>query len=43
MAEKIGLVLSGGGVKSMAHIGLIEVLLENGIVPNIISAPVLAL
>lgn len=37
MNEKIGLVLSGGGVKAMAHIGLIEVLLENNIVPNIIS------
>jgi len=37
MNEKIGLVLSGGSVKALAHIGLIEVLLENGIVPNVIS------
>jgi NTE family protein len=37
MDEKIGLVLSGGGVKAIAHIGLIEVLLENGIVPTIVS------
>ncbi|WP_111706798.1 patatin-like phospholipase family protein [Lutibacter citreus] len=35
--ENIGLVLSGGGVKAIAHIGLIEVLLKNNIVPNIIS------
>lgn len=35
--NNIGLVLSGGGVKAIAHVGLIEVLLENNIVPNIIS------
>ena len=28
------MVLSGGGVKAIAHIGLIEVLLENNIIPN---------
>lgn len=35
--KNIGLVLSGGGVKAIAHIGLIEVLLENNIIPNRIS------
>lgn len=35
--KNIGLVLSGGGAKAIAHIGLIEVLLENNIVPTIIS------
>ncbi len=33
----IGLVLSGGGAKAIAHVGLIEVLLENNIIPNRIS------
>lgn len=37
MDEKIGLVLSGGGVRAIAHIGLIKVLLEHGIIPNDIS------
>lgn len=37
MKEKIGLVLSGGGVRAIAHIGLIKVLLENNIVPTQIS------
>lgn len=37
MAKKIGLVLSGGGVKAIAHIGLIKVLLENNIVPTRVS------
>lgn len=30
-AEKIGLVLSGGGAKGIAHVGLIKALEENGI------------
>ncbi|KAA3634850.1 MAG: phospholipase [Bacteroidetes bacterium] len=29
--EKIGLVLSGGGVRGMAHIGIIQALEENGV------------
>ena len=37
MAKEIGLVLSGGGVRALAHIGLIKVLLENNIVPTRIS------
>ncbi|NLP57788.1 patatin-like phospholipase family protein [Lutibacter sp. B1] len=37
MESKIGLVLSGGGVKALAHVGLIQVLLENNIVPQIVS------
>ena len=35
--NNIGLVLSGGGVKAIAHVGLIEVLLEHNIVPNRVS------
>lgn len=34
MAKEIGLVLSGGGVRAIAHIGFIKVLLENNIVPT---------
>ncbi|MCY1721296.1 patatin-like phospholipase family protein [Prolixibacteraceae bacterium Z1-6] len=34
---KIGLVLSGGGAKGMAHIGVIKVLEEAGIKPDIIT------
>ena len=34
MAKEIGLVLSGGGVRAVAHIGFIKVLLENNIVPT---------
>ena len=30
-AQKVGLVLSGGGAKGMAHIGVIRALEENGI------------
>jgi NTE family protein len=33
----IGLVLSGGGVRGLAHIGTIKALEENGIAPNIVS------
>jgi NTE family protein len=35
--EKIGLVLSGGGVRGIAHIGAIKALEEYGIYPNIVS------
>ncbi|PJE80180.1 putative NTE family protein [invertebrate metagenome] len=34
----LGLTLSGGGAKCMAHIGLLQYLAENGIEPDIISA-----
>ncbi|WP_298365364.1 patatin-like phospholipase family protein [uncultured Lutibacter sp.] len=34
MAKEIGLVLSGGGVRAIAHIGFIKVLLENNIKPT---------
>lgn len=34
---KIGLVLSGGGIKGVAHIGVIKALEENGIYPSHIS------
>lgn len=34
---KIGLVLSGGGVKGLAHVGVIKALTERGIFPNAIS------
>lgn len=36
-AKKIGLVLSGGGVRGMAHIGVIRALEEYGISANIVS------
>jgi len=34
---KIGLVLSGGGAKGLAHIGVLKVMEEAGIVPDIIT------
>ncbi len=34
---KIGLVLSGGGAKGLAHIGVLKVLERNGIVPDYIT------
>ncbi|MGB6151709.1 MAG: patatin-like phospholipase family protein [Pricia sp.] len=36
-SKSIGLVLSGGGVRGMAHIGLIKALHEHGISANIVS------
>ena len=33
----IGITLSGGGAKGIAHIGVLRALLDNGIAPNIIS------
>ena len=35
--HKIGLVLSGGGARGFAHLGVIQALHENGIYPDIIS------
>jgi len=35
--QVIGLVLSGGGVKGMAHIGILKALNERGIYPEIVS------
>ena len=37
MQYKIGLVLSGGGTRGFAHLGVIKALSEKGIIPNIIS------
>lgn len=37
MKKEIGLVLSGGGVKAIAHIGFIKVLLENNVIPTRVS------
>jgi len=37
MNKNIGIVLSGGGVRAIAHIGLLEVLRENDIHPNYVS------
>lgn len=37
MKGKIGLVLSGGGVRSLGHVGFIKALLEEGIVPDGVS------
>lgn len=34
---KIGLVLSGGGVRGFAHLGVIQALKENGIYPDVLS------
>ncbi len=34
---KVGLVLSGGGAKGMAHIGVLKVLEEVGIVPDYVT------
>lgn len=33
----IGLVLSGGGARGMAHLGVVKALLEHGIIPTVIS------
>jgi NTE family protein len=35
--KKMGLVLSGGGVKGVAHIGVLKALAEHGIYPDIVS------
>ena len=36
-AQKVGLVLSGGGAKGIAHIGIIKALEENGIPIDYVS------
>src|SRR6187397_3537280 len=37
-AQKVGLVLSGGGAKGLAHIGVLKALEENGIpIDNIVG------
>ena len=38
-AQKVGLVLSGGGAKGLYHVGVIKALEENGIPPDFINAP----
>ena len=35
--DSLGLVLSGGGVRGVAHIGVIKALLEHGIEPDVVS------
>ncbi|HNQ38931.1 MAG TPA: patatin-like phospholipase family protein, partial [Prolixibacteraceae bacterium] len=35
--HSIGLVLSGGGARGFAHLGIAQALWEKGIVPDIIS------
>lgn len=35
--KKLGVVLSGGGVKALAHVGLLKALHENGVKPDAIS------
>lgn len=37
MNENLGIVLSGGGVRGVAHIGLLQALSENNIHPQVIS------
>lgn len=37
MNEKLGIVLSGGGIRGVAHIGLLKALRQNGIEPQVIS------
>ena len=37
MNNELGLVLSGGGVRAIAHVGFLKVLLENNIVPTKVS------
>jgi NTE family protein len=37
LAPRVALVLGGGGLKGFAHIGVLRVLEENGIVPDVIA------
>lgn len=37
MNKGIGLVLSGGGVRAIAHVGFLQVLIENNIIPTKVS------
>ena len=34
----LGLVLGGGGVRCLSHLGVAEVLLKNGLEPDLISS-----
>jgi len=36
-SSRIGIAFSGGGAKGIAHIGVLKALLENGIVPDVVS------
>ncbi len=36
-AEKLGVALSGGGIRGLAHIGVMKVLLNRGVVPDLIT------
>jgi len=38
MNTEIGVVLSGGGIRAAAHIGVLQALNANGIFPSVISA-----
>ncbi len=37
MNEKLGIVLSGGGIRGIAHVGLLKALRQNGIEPQVIT------
>jgi len=37
MAPKIGIALSGGGVKGFAHLGVLQALKEKGIEPDLLA------
>ena len=37
MQKNIGICLSGGGARGIAHIGVLQALEENGIVPRYVS------
>ena len=37
MKSKIGIALSGGGARGIAHIGVLQALDENGVFPDVIS------
>ena len=37
MAYRLGLVLSGGGVRGLAHVGVIQALMDHGIDPDVVS------
>lgn len=37
MAQKIGIALSGGGVKGFAHLGVLKALAEKGIRPDLLA------
>ena len=37
MIANVGIVLSGGGARGAAHIGVLKALTENGIFPDLVS------